>query len=389
MNYLMDNFARVNVALVRGEGSVVYDEAGKDYVDFGAGIGVNCLGHANEIVLEAIGTQAAQIIHGSNIYRILPQEALAQKISELLGYRSYAVFCNSGAEANEAAIKMARKYGTVNFPNKKFEILTLRNSFHGRTLATLQATGQEKFHPEIFAPYMPGFKFFDDIEEIIAHIDENSVAVMIELVQGEGGIKPLDKASVQRLAAVLKEKKLLLITDEVQCGVYRTGEFATSQIYGIRPDIITFAKGLAGGVPIGACVAQQNIFAPGEHGSTFGGNFLATSTALAVLSQLQFLKASGKLDKTIKRFIKKLDAVAADYPSLIEKRVGLGLMQGLVLRDEKNLSEIFNKALQNGLLILKSGKCTLRFLPALNIKKSEIKEGFARLRKSLDEIVRA
>ncbi|WP_297915051.1 aspartate aminotransferase family protein [uncultured Campylobacter sp.] len=389
MNYLMDNFARVNVALVRGEGSVVYDEAGKDYVDFGAGIGVNCLGHANEIVLEAIGTQAAQIIHGSNIYRILPQEALAQKISELLGYRSYAVFCNSGAEANEAAIKMARKYGTVNFPNKKFEILTLRNSFHGRTLATLQATGQEKFHPEIFAPYMPGFKFFDDIEDIIAHIDENSVAVMIELVQGEGGIKPLDKASVQRLAAVLKEKKLLLITDEVQCGVYRTGEFATSQIYGIRPDIITFAKGLAGGVPIGACVAQQNIFAPGEHGSTFGGNFLATSTALAVLSQLQFLKASGKLDKTIKRFIKKLDGLAADYPSLIEKRVGLGLMQGLVLRDEKNLGEIFNKALQNGLLILKSGKRTLRFLPALNIKKSEIKEGFARLRKSLDEIVRA
>ncbi len=389
MNYLMDNFARVNVALVRGEGSIVYDEAGKDYVDFGAGIGVNCLGHANEIVLEAIGTQAAQIIHGSNIYRILPQEALAQKISELLGYRTYAVFCNSGAEANEAAIKMARKYGTVNFPNKKFEILTLRNSFHGRTLATLQATGQEKFHPEIFAPYMPGFKFFDDIEEIIAHIDENSIAVMIELVQGEGGIKPLDKASVQRLAAVLKERKLLLITDEVQCGVYRTGEFATSQIYGIRPDIITFAKGLAGGVPIGACVAQQNIFAPGEHGSTFGGNFLATSTALAVLSQLQFLKASGKLDKTIKRFIKKLDAIAADYPSLIEKRVGLGLMQGLVLRDEKNLGEIFNKALQNGLLILKSGKRTLRFLPALNIKKSEIKEGFAHLRKSLDEIVRA
>nr|WP_314891904.1 acetylornithine transaminase [uncultured Campylobacter sp.] len=389
MNYLMDNFARVNVALVRGEGSIVYDETGKDYVDFGAGIGVNCLGHANEIVLEAIGTQAAQIIHGSNIYRILPQEALAQKISELLGYRTYAVFCNSGAEANEAAIKMARKYGTVNFPNKKFEILTLRNSFHGRTLATLQATGQEKFHPEIFAPYMPGFKFFDDIEEIIAHIDENSVAVMIELVQGEGGIKPLDKASVQKLAAVLKEKKLLLITDEVQCGVYRTGEFATSQIYDIRPDIITFAKGLAGGVPIGACVAQQNIFAPGEHGSTFGGNFLATSTALAVLSQLQFLKASGKLDKTIKRFIKKLDAIAADYPSLIEKRVGLGLMQGLVLRDEKNLGEIFNKALQNGLLILKSGKRTLRFLPALNIKKSEIKEGFARLRKSLDETVRA
>ena len=389
MNYLMDNFARVNVALVRGEGSIVYDEAGKDYVDFGAGIGVNCLGHANEIVLEAIGTQAAQIIHGSNIYRILPQEALAQKISELLGYRSYAVFCNSGAEANEAAIKMARKYGTVNFPNKKFEILTLRNSFHGRTLATLQATGQEKFHPEIFAPYMPGFKFFDDIEDIIAHIDENSVAVMIELVQGEGGIKPLDKASVQRLAAVLKEKKLLLITDEVQCGVYRTGEFATSQIYGIRPDIISFALGLAGGVPIGACVSQQNIFAPGEHGSTFGGNFLATSTALAVLSQLEFLKASGKLDKTIKRFIKKLDGLAADYPSLIEKRVGLGLMQGLVLRDEKNLGEIFNKALQNGLLILKSGKRTLRFLPALNIKKSEIKEGFARLRKSLDEIVRA
>ncbi|MBR4141738.1 MAG: aminotransferase class III-fold pyridoxal phosphate-dependent enzyme, partial [Campylobacter sp.] len=286
----------------------------------------------------------------------------------------------------EAAIKMARKYGTTKFEKKKYEILTLKNSFHGRTIATLCATGQDKFHPEIFAPYIDGFKFFDGIDEIIENIGENTVAVMIELVQGEGGIMPLDKEKVQKLAAILKEKKLLLITDEVQCGVFRTGEFVTSKIYGIEPDIITFAKGLAGGVPIGATLAKENIFSPGEHGSTFGGNFLSTTTALATLNELGKLKVTGKLDGTIKIFRKKLDKIVSDNPEIFEKRVGLGLMQGLVLKDEKNLGIIFDKALKNGLLVLKSGKNTLRFLPPLNITKAEIKEGFERLKAVLKEI---
>ena len=386
MNFLMDNYGRVDVNFVKGSGAVLLDDKRKKYIDFGAGIGVCSLGHANKKLAKVISKQARTLLHTSNIYKIAPQEGLAKKMSEFLGYQTYAFFCNSGAEANEAAIKMARKYGATKFEKKKYEILTLKNSFHGRTIATLCATGQDKFHPEIFAPYIDGFKFFDGIDEIIENIGENTVAVMIELVQGEGGIMPLDKEKVQKLAAILKEKKLLLITDEVQCGVFRTGEFVTSKIYGIEPDIITFAKGLAGGVPIGATLAKENIFAPGEHGSTFGGNFLSTTTALATLNELGKLKVTGKLDGTIKIFRKKLDKIVSDNPEIFEKRVGLGLMQGLVLKDEKNLGIIFDKALKNGLLVLKSGKNTLRFLPPLNITKAEIKEGFERLKAVLKEI---
>ena len=386
MNFLMDNYGRVDVNFVKGSGAVLLDDKRKKYIDFGAGIGVCSLGHANKKLAKIIAKQAKTLLHTSNIYKIAPQEGLAKKMSEFLGFETYAFFCNSGAEANEAAIKMARKYGTTKFEKKKYEILTLKNSFHGRTMATLCATGQDKFHPEIFAPYIDGFKFFDGIDEIIENIGENTVAVMIELVQGEGGIMPLDKEKVQKLAKILQEKKLLLITDEVQCGVFRTGEFVTSKIYGIKPDIITFAKGLAGGVPIGATLAKENIFSPGEHGSTFGGNFLSTTTALAALNELGKLKVTGKLDGTIKIFRKKLDKIVSDNPEIFEKRVGLGLMQGLVLKDEKNLGIIFDKALKNGLLVLKSGKNTLRFLPPLNITKAEIKEGFERLKAVLKEI---
>ena len=386
MKYLMSNFSRVDVAFTRGKGAKLWDSNGEKYIDFAAGIGVCSLGHASPVVIEAINTQSAMIIHSSNIYRVLPQEVLAKKISNLLGYQTYAVFCNSGAEANEAAIKMARKYGTTKFESKKYEILTLKNSFHGRTMATLSATGQDKFHPEIFAPYIEGFKFYDGIDEIIANISDKTVAVMIELIQGEGGICPLDKKSVQKLAKVLKEKNLLLITDEVQCGVYRSGEFVTSKFYEIKPDIITFAKGLAGGVPIGACVARENIFAPGEHGSTFGGNHLATSTANAVLRELEYLYESGELKKTIAEFEENLDKILKDFPNFFESRTGLGLMQGLVLKDSTYLSIIFAECLRNGLLVLKSGSKTLRFLPPLNIKKKEIKAGFEILRKTLEEL---
>ncbi|MDA3079848.1 MULTISPECIES: acetylornithine transaminase [unclassified Campylobacter] len=386
MNFLMDNYGRVDVNFVKGSGAILLDDKRKKYIDFGSGIGVCSLGHANKKLAKVISKQARTLLHTSNIYKIAPQEGLAKKMSEFLGFETYAFFCNSGAEANEAAIKMARKYGTTKFEKKKYEILTLKNSFHGRTIATLCATGQDKFHPEIFAPYIDGFKFFDGIDEIIENIGENTVAVMIELVQGEGGIKPLDKEKVQKLARILQEKKLLLITDEVQCGVFRTGEFVTSKIYGIKPDIITFAKGLAGGIPIGATLAKENILSAGEHGSTFGGNFLATTTALATLNELGKLKVTGKLDGTIKIFRKKLDKIVSDNPEIFEKRVGLGLMQGLVLKDEKNLGIIFDKALKNGLLVLKSGKNTLRFLPPLNITKAEIKEGFERLKAVLKEI---
>jgi len=382
---LMKVFSRANLSFESGDGATLYDKDGKDYIDFTAGIGVNSLGHSNKTVKKAIFAQSEKLIHASNLYQNEAQEKLAKKICELLGREMYAFFCNSGCEANECAIKLARKYGATKFENKKYEIITLSNSFHGRTMATLQATGQDKFHPDCFAPYMDGFKFYDTIDEIIENIGDKTVAVMLELVQGEGGIKPLEVESVRKLARVLRDKGLLLITDEVQCGVYRTGEFVTSQLYGVKPCIITFAKGMAGGIPIGCCMSVGDWFGTGDHGSTFGGNHLAMSVGLAVLKKLEKLKKDGDLDKTIANFTKKLDKMVAKYPNLFIKRTGLGLMQGLVLKEASNLGKIYESAMKNGVLILKSGKDTIRFLPPLNISKAEIYEGFKRLEKALEE----
>ncbi|QCD45005.1 aspartate aminotransferase family protein [Campylobacter mucosalis] len=384
--YLMNNYARFDVGFERGEGATLFDKNGKDYIDFAAGIGVNALGYANKSVTKAICKQAKKLLHTSNIYHIKPQEKLAKEISKQLGYHTYAFFCNSGAEANECAIKLARKYGTTHFSKKKFEIISLGNSFHGRTLATLRATGQDKFHPEIFAPYTQGFKFCSSIDEVIASISDETVAVMIELVQGEGGIKAFDKDEIKRLSKELKKRELLLITDEVQCGVYRTGEFVTSKIYDIKPDIITFAKGLGGGVPIGACVSRKDIFTSGDHGSTFGGNFLACASGLATLKELKKLKKSGELKKIAKNFDSELDGLLSSYPKIFSSKQGIGMMLGLVLKDESNLVKIIQSSLKNGVLVLRSGKDTLRFLPPLNISKQEIKEGFARLKKAINEI---
>lgn len=380
---LMNNYSRTNLEFKKGKGSVLWDFKGKSYIDFASGIGVCSLGHANKDLAKSITKQAEKILHTSNLYKIKPQEKLANKISRLLNAPYYLFFANSGAEANECAIKLARKYGNT-FSEKKDEIITLANSFHGRTIATLKLTGQEKFHSKDFSPYPDSFKFFSSIDEIIENLSDKTVAVMLELVQGEGGIKPLDKNEIEKLFKILKERKILLITDEVQCGVYRTGSFITSQIYGILPDIITFAKGLGGGVSIGACASNQDIFCPGDHGSTFGGNFLACSASLCVLNKLEKLKKSGKIDKTIALFIKNLDNIVKTFPNLFVKRVGLGLMQGLVLKNHENLDNIFKKALKNRLLILKSGNDTLRFLPPLNIDKRSVKKGFKRLKKSLN-----
>ncbi|WP_169975035.1 MULTISPECIES: acetylornithine transaminase [unclassified Campylobacter] len=383
--YLLNTYARFDFGFERGEDSVLFDAKGRDYIDFASGIGVNSLGYAHKRVVKTISEQADKILHSSNIYRIKPQEKLAKQISKMLGFKTFSFFCNSGAEANECAIKLARKYGATNFKEKKFEIISLANSFHGRTLATLKLTGQDKFHPEIYAPYIDGFKFYGSISEIIENISEKTVAVMIELVQGEGGINALDKSEAKRLAKVLKEKDLLLITDEVQCGVFRTGEFVTSKLYGIKPDIITFAKGLGAGVPIGACVSKKEIFEPGDHGSTFGGNFLATATALTALDELKKLKKSGKIDKQIEIFNENLDELCTKFPKIIKQKEGLGLMLGLVLHEGVNLADIIKLAAKNRVLVLKSGTSTLRFLPPLNMKKSEIKEGFKRLQKALSE----
>lgn len=380
---LMNNYSRADVGFVRGDGAILWDDSGKDYIDFASGIGVCSLGHSHKSITRVIAKQAKTLLHTSNLYNIAPQTRLANKISNLLGGEYELFFANSGAEANECAIKLARKYGYSN--GKKSEIISLKNSFHGRTIATLAMTGQDKFHPDDFGPYPNGFKFYDSIDDIIANLDENTAAVIIELVQGEGGINPLDKEKVQELARVLSERDILLITDEVQCGVYRTGEFITAKIYEIEPDIITFAKGLGNGVPIGACASKKAIFTPGDHGSTFGGGFLVTSVAECVLSELETLKSSGKLNKTIAKFEKNLDKLVSKNSDIFEKRVGIGLMQGIVVKDVEFLAKIVTKALECGLLVLRSGKDTLRFLPPLNLSKKELKEGFIRLNLAINK----
>ena len=380
---LMNNYSRADVGFVRGDGAILWDDSGKDYIDFASGIGVCALGHSHKGVAKVVAKQAKTLLHTSNLYNIAPQAKLANKISNLLGGGYELFFANSGAEANECAIKLARKFGFSK--GRKSEIISLKNSFHGRTIATLAMTGQDKFHPDEFGAYPDGFKFYDSIDDIIANLNENTAAVIIELVQGEGGINPLDKDKVQNLAKILNQKDILLITDEVQCGVYRTGEFVTSKLYGITPDIITFAKGLGNGVPISACATRKSIFSPGDHGSTFGGGFLVTSVAEYVLSELETLKSSGKLNKTIAKFEKNLEKLVSKNSDIFEKRVGIGLMQGIVVKDVEFLAKIVAKALECGLLILRSGKDTLRFLPPLNLSKKELKEGFIRLNLAINK----
>ncbi|SKB43177.1 aspartate aminotransferase family protein [Malaciobacter marinus] len=385
--YVLNTYSKNYTNFKSGINATLFDDSGKDYVDFTSGIGVVSVGHGNKQVADTIYKQVSSITHTSNLYMIEPQIKLAQQIAKLSGYEVGTFFANSGAEANEGAIKIARKYGEKNFEKKRYKVITLEHSFHGRTITTVKATGQDKFHAPHFAPYPDGFSYDNTIDDIYNSIDDETVAVMIELVQGEGGVQPFDKKDIQELAKFLNDNKILLIVDEVQTGVYRTGEFLASNLYEIQPDIITLAKGLGGGVPIGAVITKhKDILEPGDHGSTFGGNYLSTATGLEVLNILEDYKVSGKLDEAIIYFEEKLDTLYKKYSNLFLESVGLGLMRGLRVRDEQTLASIVSKAFENGVLVLKAGKNTLRLLPVLTISKEEIDEGFKRLGDALEEI---
>jgi len=315
--FVLHTYARNYTNFVRGIGSTLYDEKGDDYIDLASGIGVNSVGHGNPRLTDALCEQVRNIIHISNLQVIEPQAKLAQKMVGLSGYDMAVFFGNSGAEANEGAIKIARKYGETKFENKKFKVITLEHSFHGRTITTVKATGQESFHSPNFSPYPDGFSYEKTIEAVYNAIDDETVAVLIELVQGEGGVEPFPKADIQALAKHLKEHNILLIVDEVQTGVYRTGEFLASNLYEIEPDIITLAKGLGGGVPIGAVMTKhKDIFVAGDHGSTFGGNYLSTTAGLAVLEVLSENYENGTLHENMLYFEAKLDELYAQYPNL-------------------------------------------------------------------------
>lgn len=385
--YVLNTYPRNYVNFKQGQNATLFDDTGKDYIDFTSGIGVVSVGHGNQRVADAICDQARNIIHTSNLFLIEPQAKLGKKIADLYGKDVATFFANSGAEANEGAIKIARKYGEKKFDNKRYKVITLEHSFHGRTITTVRATGQESFHQSAFAPYPEGFSYKSQIKEVMESIDDETVAVMIELVQGEGGVQPLDYEEVQELAAFLKERELLLIVDEVQTGVYRSGEFLATNLYDIEPDIITLAKGLGGGVPIGAVMTKhKDILEIGDHGSTFGGNFLVTRAALEVLDILEQYKSSGALDEMFIYFEKNLQKLVTDFPKLFSKDVGLGLMRGVRCTDGDALADIIKAAFDEGILVLRAGRNTLRVLPPLTISKEEIDEGFRRLNHAISTV---
>lgn len=385
--YVLNTYARNYVNFTKGVNATLYNDENRDYIDFTSGIGVVSCGHGNKRIADAIYSQINNITHISNLYLIEPQAKLAQKVAQLSGYDVAMFFANSGAEANEGAIKIARKYGETKFDNKKYKVITLEHSFHGRTITTVKATGQGSMHSNNFSPYPDGFSYDATINDIYNSIDNETVAVMIELVQGEGGVQPLPKDEVQKLAKYLKENGILLIVDEVQTGAYRTGEFLASNLYEITPDIITMAKGVGSGVPIGIVMTtHKNIFTPGDHGSTFGGNYLSTVSALEACTILDEIKNDGSLDETIIYFEQKFKSFYEANKKLFTDMVGLGLMRGLRVKDAETLSTIINNAFENGVLVLKAGKNTLRFLPPLTISKHEIDEGFNRLEKALENI---
>ena len=385
--YVLASYARDYTNFIRGEGSRLYDETGREFIDFASGIGVSSVGHGHPRLADALCDQASKLIHISNLQVIEPQARLAKRLVELSGYDMRCFFGNSGAEANEAALKIARKYGETHFENKRYKVITLKHSFHGRTITTVKATGQAEMHKPDFSPYPAGFGYVESIDDIYGEIDGETVAVMIELVQGEGGVQPFEKDAVQELAKYLRSQGLLLIVDEVQTGVYRTGEFLASQLYEIEPDVITLAKGLGGGVPIGVAMTRlKEIFQPGDHGSTFGGNYLSTRAGLTVLEILEEEQESGELEERIIFFSRNLQRLAESLPELFSEAVGLGLMRGLRCRSAEIQSRILNAAFAEGLILLKAGRNTVRFLPPLVITRSEMEEGFLRFEKALETL---
>lgn len=367
-------FARYNIVLDHGDGPYVYDTKGKKYIDFLAGIAVNVVGHNYKPLVEAVSQQASKMIHCSNLYYTEVQVEAAEKLKKLSGMDK-VFFGNSGAEANEGAIKLARKYAT-NINPEKIQIISALHSFHGRTLATLTATGQDHYHHG-FGPLPAGFDYvpYNDIQALEAKMSDKTCAIMLEAIQGEGGVHVPDPDYLPKVRALCDKYNAVLIFDEVQCGMGRTGTFFGCQQFGVKPDIVTLAKGLAGGVPIGAFMATDkvaNAFHAGDHGSTFGGNPLACAAACVVLDAL----IDGNLMENAKEIgaylQSKFEAYKAKYPNLIKEVRGRGLILGMELTRPGR--EIANECLDYGAIINCTAGNVLRFVPPLNITKAHVDE---------------
>ena len=379
--YVMHTYSP-SVTLVRGQGCKVWDADGMVYLDFTAGIAVQNVGHAHPRVVQAVSDQMTTLNHCSNLYYTANQALLAQRLVHLSTLEGKCFFCNSGAEANEALIKLARLWG---HEEGRYEIIAMRNSFHGRTLATAAATGQSKIQ-QGFDPMPVGFTFaeFNGLESVRKLVNERTVAVMLEPVQGEGGLLPATTEFMQGLRALCDEKNLLLLCDEVQSGMGRTGHWFAWQQYGVRPDAFSLAKALASGVPMGAIVASAklaDVFQPGRHASTFGGNPLACAAALATIDVIESEKLVERAQEAGPQLRESLMAFGEKYDQLLDVR-GAGLMVGLVL--DKPAKDLVTKCREMGLLCCMAGEKVVRFLPPLNVRDDELEEALDILDDALD-----
>ena len=381
--YLMNTYATLPIEIAYGQGSYLFDKNNKKYIDFTSGIGVNSLGYNNSEWKNSIISQLNNFQHLSNIFTNNSTVSLAKKLCELSGM-SKVFFANSGAEANECAIKLARKYSFNKYGEGRGTILSLKQSFHGRTLATLTATGQDKFH-NYFFPFPTGFNYVtaNSINDLKEKLTSDVCAIMMEAIQGEGGVHPLDKNFVLETCKLAKEKDILIIFDEVQCGIGRTGTLFGYNHFNITPDIVTCAKGLGGGLPIGAVLCNDKLsdtFNPGDHGSTFGGNPDICSGSLSVLKQICNTDSYNQI--ILKGQLIKDTILNSNLTSVKDVR-GLGLMIGIEITGDSSF--IQKKALENGLLVLTAGKNVIRLLPPLNTSIDNIKEGINILISTLKE----
>ena len=379
--YVLQTYGRFDVDIDHGQGATLYSLDGTEYIDFTSGIGVCSVGHADPRWVEAVAAQAARLGHISNLYYTQPYARLAQTLCERSGLAA-AFFGNSGAEGNEGLIKLARKYSFDKYGKGRGTILTLKNSFHGRTMTTLTATGQDRLHHSFF-PFPDGFRYAEagSLDALQGAAGHDVCAVMLELVQGEGGVIPLEREYVHDLAVLCAERDWLLLVDEVQTGVGRTGTLFAFQQYGIRPDVVSFAKGIAGGLPFGGIMANEKcreVFSPGTHGTTFGGNPVSAAAASYVLDRVDdgMLAQVREKGEYLRRAIGEMA-----LPCLGETR-GLGLMIGIEVKGERTNKELAAKLIENGLLCLTAGP-GLRLLPPLVITREEMDKGLAIMKAAL------
>ena len=378
--HVMHTYGRHQIAIEKGKGATCYDPAGKAYIDFTSGIGVNALGFAEEGWVAAVTAQLNKLQHISNLYYTEPCAQTAKLLCEKSGMKK-VFFGNSGAEANEGVIKAARKYSFQKYGEGRNKIVALENSFHGRTMAALSATGQAVYH-NFFFPFVDGFVFAqaNNAEDTISKLTDDVCAVMMEMVQGEGGVMPLEKEYVQAVYAACQEKDILFIVDEVQTGIGRTGSFYSYQQFGIQPDLVSSAKGLGGGLPIGAVLFGEktaDVLVPGDHGSTFGGNPVVCAGSVEILNRMDdaFLAEVAKKGAYLREELQKMPHVTSV--------AGMGMMLGIGL--DTDVKPIVNTLMENGLLVL-TAKHKMRLLPPLNITQEELEKGLSILKNTLAEI---